>query len=234
MKIAAGVIAAGLGSRLEPKFAGTPKPLIPVGAKPLAHWIVEGLSRAGVDRLTILTNSRGGAVPASLTANFSGMLFNFLTADTDSSFASFRIVAETLARTEEDFLMSTVDALVDPADIARFLSECRAARADAGIAITAFVDDENPLWVDAENGRAVAIGDDATQRKTASCGLYYLTRAAARRLAAEPHHARLRDFWRALVQNSPDVAAPLLSKTLDVDRPEDVASAELLAGRRTA
>jgi hypothetical protein len=59
-----------------------------------------------------------------------------------------------------------------------------------------------------------------------TCGLYFMTRAAAARLPEPATHARLRDFWRTLVASGARVSGPTLSKTLDVDRPEDVAAAE--------
>ncbi|MFI5350819.1 MAG: hypothetical protein ACHQ2Z_14825, partial [Elusimicrobiota bacterium] len=129
--------------------------------------------------------------------------------------------------TEQAFLISTVDALVPAADVARFWTECREAGADAGLALTAHVDDEKPLWADVDAaGVVTAVGDDARERRLVTCGLYYMTRAAAERLPEASTHARLRDFWRALVASGARVAGSLLPKTLDVDRPEDVVAAE--------
>ena len=227
MSFAAGIIAAGEGARLSRSHPATVKPLVPVAGRPLSHWIAAALRSAGARGLTVLTNSRGGAVPPSLAAAFPGYPFDFLTADTASSYESFRLVARRLSETEDAFLISTVDALVPAADVARFWAECRAARADAGLALTAHVDDEKPLWADVDvASRVTALGDDARARRLVTCGLYYLTRGAAGRLPEPAAHPRLRDFWRTLVASGAHVAGPLLSKTLDVDRPEDVVAAE--------
>jgi NDP-sugar pyrophosphorylase family protein len=227
MTFAAGVIAAGEGSRLSRSHPSVIKPLVPVAGRPLSHWIVGTLRAAGARGLTVLTNSRGGAVRPSLTAAFPGLALDFLTADTASSYESFRLVARRLAETEDAFLISTVDALVPAADVARFWSECRAARADAGLALTAHVDDEKPLWADVDAaGLVTAVGDDARARKLVTCGLYFMTRNAAARLPEPGSHARLRDFWRTLAASGARVTGTTLSKTLDVDRPEDVAAAE--------
>lgn len=223
----AAIIAAGQGSRLAKRHPNVVKPLIPVAGKPLVHWVVEGLRAAGAASVTVLTNSRGGAVPPSLTAAFPAMKFDFMTADTASSFESFRLVSLRLAETEEDFLISTVDALIKPEDVARFIKECRAARADAGLALTRHVDDEKPLWADVDtNGRVAAIGDGAERKDAVTCGLYYMTRAAAKRLPGAGDHSRLRDFWQALIASGEVVMGVTLSKSLDVDRPEDLAAAE--------
>lgn len=221
-----GIIAAGEGSRLAKSRAGTVKPLIPVAGKPLVHWVVDGLRSSGCREITVLTNSRGGAVRPYLTAAFPGVEFDFVTADTASSFESFRLVSLRLAETEEEFVVSTVDALIRPEDVLRFISECRAAKADAGLALTLHVDDEKPLWADVDaSGRVTALGDGAKRKDAVTCGLYYLTRAAARRLPDADAYSRLRDFWTKLAADA-CVRGVLLSKSLDVDRPEDLDAAE--------
>ncbi len=227
MSLRAGVIAAGRGSRLAASHPGLPKPLVPVAGRPLIHWVASGLAAAGARELTVLTNGHGGAIPPSLAAAFPDLAFDFVSADTASSFESFRLVSRRLAERGDDFMVSTADALLPATDVRRFWDECRAARAEAGLALTDHVDDEKPLWADLdEAGLVTAVGDDARTRRRVTGGLYYLTRAAAARLPEAAAHGRLRDFWRALVSSGTRVAGVALSKTLDVDRPEDVAAAD--------
>jgi NDP-sugar pyrophosphorylase family protein len=227
VSLRAAVIAAGEGSRLAASHPGCPKPLVPVGGRPLIHWVAAGLAEAGARELVVLTNGRGGAIPPSLSAAFPDLEFDFVRADTASSFESFRLVSLRLAARGGEFLVSTADALMPAADVRRFLDACRASGAEAGLALTAHVDDEKPLWADLDAaGRVTAAGDDARERRRVTCGLYYMTPAAAARLPEAAAHGRLRDFWRALVASGARVAGVELSKSLDVDRPEDVAAAD--------
>lgn len=220
----AGIIAAGEGSRLRQVAAI--KPLVPVAGKPLIHWIVDGLNFAGCEQITVLTNSKGAAVRPSLTAAFPGTKFDFVTADTASSFESFRLVALRMAETESDFVISTTDALIKPEDVKRFISECRAARAEAGLALTSHVDDEKPLWADIDEvGLVTGLGENAKTKRFVTCGLYYMTRAAASRLPAAAAHSRLRDYLSSITATL-RVAGVVLSKTIDVDRPADLSMAE--------
>ena len=116
-----------------------------------------------------------------------------------------------LARRQQD------DAAADAA---------RRAGTPAALALTAFVDDEKPLWADlGPDGRVTALGADARTRRYATCGLYYLTAAVARAMPPAQAHGRLREYLQSLVAQSA-VAGVVLSKTLDVDRPEDVRQAE--------
>jgi len=223
----AGIIAAGEGSRLA--SAGEIKPMIRVAAKPLIYWVVGGLRSAGCKDIVVLTNSRGGAVGPYLTAAFPDVTFDFVTADTASSFESFRLVSKRLAETATngEFVVSTVDALIKTDDVNLFIAKCREAKATAGLALTRHVDDEKPLWADIDaNGRVTALGDDAKRKNAVTCGLYYMTRSAASRLPGADGYSRLRDFWRGLVASGEAVMGITLSKSLDIDRPEDLAAAE--------
>jgi MurNAc alpha-1-phosphate uridylyltransferase len=47
------ILAAGKGERMRPLTDHTPKPLLPVGGKPLILWHLEKLARAGFHRIVI-------------------------------------------------------------------------------------------------------------------------------------------------------------------------------------
>lgn len=224
---AAGIIGAGLGSRLAGSHPGTPKPLVELAGRPLVCWILDGLREAGVSRVTMLHNSSGDAIPGVLRGAFPDLAFRFLRADTASSWESFRLVASSLAETEERFLMSTVDVVAPPSEVRRFAEE--AAGAPAALALTRFVEDEKPLWADlGPDGLVSALGPDATVRETVTCGLYALTREVAAGFKSPGDYARLRDFWTDLVRSKTGVRGVVLSDTVDLDRPEDFKAARAL------
>jgi dTDP-glucose pyrophosphorylase/CBS domain-containing protein len=54
--IPAVVMAGGFGTRLHPLTEQTPKPLLPVGGKPILGWIIEGLSEHGIEDVWITTH----------------------------------------------------------------------------------------------------------------------------------------------------------------------------------
>ncbi len=225
----AAIIAAGEGSRMSKSHPGQIKPMIRIAAKPLIDWVVGGLRSAGCKDIVVLTNSRGDAVAPYLSSAFPDVKFDFVTADTASSFESFRLVSKRLAETATDggFVVSTVDALIKTDDVARFVRECLSSDADAGLALTTFIDDEKPLWADTDaNGRITALGTDAKDKNAVTCGLYYMTRKAAAAIPEAKRYSRLRDYFRDLVASGAAVVGVTLSKSLDVDRPEDLAAAE--------
>ena len=220
-----GIIAAGEGSRLKSSHPGTIKPLVPINGRPLCHWIVGSLKEAGATDFTVLFNSKGRPAQNILRTAFPGLRWTFLERNTASSWESFRLVTAHLAQSGGDFLISTVDALVPPSEVRRFLHEARRIASPTALALTPFVDDEKPLWADLHDGRVTALGARARQKKHTTCGLYYLTAEAAQALPAAQAHGSLREYLTALV-TAGRTAGIILAKTLDVDRPEDVRQAE--------
>ncbi|HEY8585448.1 MAG TPA: nucleotidyltransferase family protein [Rhodanobacter sp.] len=60
------IFAAGLGERMLPLTAHTPKPLLPVGDKPLIVWHLEKLAAAGVHYVVINTSHLAEQFPDTL------------------------------------------------------------------------------------------------------------------------------------------------------------------------
>ena len=60
------VLAAGRGERMRPLTDLTPKPLLPVGGKPLIVWHLERLARAGLREVVINHAHLGGQIEAAL------------------------------------------------------------------------------------------------------------------------------------------------------------------------
>jgi N-acetyl-alpha-D-muramate 1-phosphate uridylyltransferase len=60
------VLAAGRGERMRPLTDHTPKPLLPVGGRPLIAWHLEALARAGVREVVINLSWLGEQIRAAL------------------------------------------------------------------------------------------------------------------------------------------------------------------------
>lgn len=60
------IFAAGLGERMRPLTLHTPKPLLPVGGKPLIEWHLEKLAALGVADVVVNTSWLAERFPAAL------------------------------------------------------------------------------------------------------------------------------------------------------------------------
>lgn len=60
------ILAAGRGERMRPLTLETPKPLLPVGGRPMIEWHIEALVRAGIEGIVINTAWLGEQIEAVL------------------------------------------------------------------------------------------------------------------------------------------------------------------------
>lgn len=60
------ILAAGHGTRMRPLTDHTPKPLLPVGGKPLIVWHIEKLAKSGFQDIVINIGWLGSQIPAAL------------------------------------------------------------------------------------------------------------------------------------------------------------------------
>ncbi|MGE0715144.1 MAG: sugar phosphate nucleotidyltransferase [Alphaproteobacteria bacterium] len=60
------ILAGGRGERLWPETAERPKPLLPIGGRPVVWHVVEGFSAAGFGRFVVALGHRGEQVKSAL------------------------------------------------------------------------------------------------------------------------------------------------------------------------
>ena len=220
-----GIIAAGEGSRLRAGGFAMPKPLVPVAGVPLIESTITNFLAAGVTSLVIIVNDDGRACVDRVQARFPGLDVQFIVKTTASSLESFFEVSRRLERGPA--LISTVDAWCRPTDFVRFVGAAGRRPIDATVlAVTPFVADEAPVWVDVDGaGRITELGRAAGTRVTA--GIYMLSERA--RSASPPPLGRLREFLRWLLEQGEVMYAETIETVVDVDRAADIALAEALA-----
>jgi NDP-sugar pyrophosphorylase family protein len=201
---AGGVIAAGRGSRL--KGLGVPKPMVEVGGVPLIEHVLENFQAAGVVSAAVIFNA----------------------AEEGSSLESFREILDGAPKGR--LLVSTVDAYCPRPDFVRFAEEAARTSTDTTVlAVTGFVDDEKPLWVTTtRKGRVTVVGGSSGDGVTA--GIYVIPERVRRmRIPDSLSLPRLRDFLAWLCKSGEPMQAIAVGKVVDVDRAEDLESAEELA-----
>jgi NDP-sugar pyrophosphorylase family protein len=223
----AGILAAGEGSRLRRDGWTIPKPLVPIGGVTLIEHAIENLFAAGADRIAILFNEAEEDCARFVREKFARREIDVALRTTPSSLETFRELSRGLP--PGPALFSTVDAWCPREDFVRFAGEARHFPDSTVLAVTPFVDDERPLWVQRErDGRVSRIGGPDGDCVTA--GIYrFSARARALALAAPESLDRLRAFLAWLVGEGEPIEAVEIAKVIDVDTSRDVALAEELA-----
>jgi NDP-sugar pyrophosphorylase family protein len=128
------------------------------------------------------------------------------------------------------FVLLTVDAVFAPAALRGFLAAA-AARDDAHavLAVNGFVDDEKPLWVALGSaGEIRLMGPQAHDSGVVTAGFYVFDPVIFREIpiARARRFAALREFLSHLLASGYRMYGERVPKTVDVDRPADIAVAE--------
>jgi len=224
----AALIAAGLGERLRAAGITIPKPLIEVAGKPLIDHVIDAAAAAGIDELVCIFNQQADAVERHCRRRAGAPRLQIVRRTTPSSMESLFALAPHLGG--ERFVLLTVDAVFAPAVLRDFLAAAaQRPAADAVLAITDFVDDEKPLRIAlATDGRVTALGEQAAASPLVTAGFYVLhPRVFAEMDAARAAHcSALRQYLRHLLAHGYRMDGARIGKTVDVDRPHDIAVAD--------
>jgi NDP-sugar pyrophosphorylase family protein len=220
-----GIIAAGQGTRLRRDGWLLPKPLVPVGGKPLIEHVIRNYLAAGITSLTIIFNEEDSSCESWIRSHFPQLDVQILVKTTASSLESFQEVSSRLGTGRA--IISTVDAFCPRPDFLTFVQAIEFFPSEALLlAVTPFVADERPLWVTmGENGKVTKLGGDSGNVVTA--GLYVVPESF-RQSSIPKGLNRLREFLAWLVSKGVPTYGIQIETVIDVDRDEDVKLAEAL------
>jgi len=128
------------------------------------------------------------------------------------------------------FVLLTVDAVFAPATLRAFVRAADCLRAADGVlALSAFVDDEKPLWArTAPDGCITALGPGAAGSGLVTAGFYVFDPVIFGEIAAAraAGYTALRQFLGHLLERGYRLHGKRVAKSVDVDRPADIAVAE--------
>lgn len=230
------ILAAGEGSRLSGEGLTCPKPLVELNGEKMIDRLVRIFSENDASEIIVIVNQltdkveihlkqlrmRAGLPPIRIVAK-----------TTPGSMHSFFALSPYLRG--ERFCLTTVDTVFREADFSAYLSAFKEMDADGLMAVTDFVDDEKPLYVQTapETTRITGFFDTPVTPCLVSGGIYCLSPVALNVLdrCMDAGMVRMRDFQRTLVREGLRLYAYRFPKIMDVDHVDDIAKAEAyLAG----
>lgn len=126
------VLAGGRGTRLRPLTYTIAKQLVPVANRPIIHYVMEQISRAGIkDVGIIISPDTGEQIKESLAKNPWGLDFSFILQKEPKGLAHAVMVAQDFLG-EDPFLMYLGDNLIGQ-DIKGFVDEFQTSQPEAMI-----------------------------------------------------------------------------------------------------
>ena len=130
----------------------------------------------------------------------------------------------------DKFCLTTVDTIFKEQEVTEYIKAFEASHYDGLMAVTDFIDDEKPLYVDTDSTlRITAFSDKRNPgNQYISGGIYGLSPRALTTLAhcIEQGEERMRNFQRALIADGFNLKAHPFGKIIDIDHADDIAKAE--------
>lgn len=223
------IIAAGEGSRLVQEGVKYPKPLVRLNGVPMIKRLIDIFMRNNPTSLSIIVNEQMTEVHEYLESLTLPMPLRLVVKSTPSSMHSFWEVSRGFE--EGKFCLTTVDTIFREDEFARYIEAFEADdSADGYMAVTSFIDDEKPLYIDVDASMDITAFHDAPFDgvRYISGGVYGLTAPALKVLAEcmDRGVSRMRNYQRALVDAGLRLKAWPFDKIVDVDHAGDIATAE--------
>ena len=140
------IIAAGEGSRLVQEGITTPKPLINIQGAPLIERLIRIFLRNGASSISVIVNEEMKEVQDFLKRIQLPVPFHLHIQSTPSSMHSFYELSRYLKN--DRFCLTTVDTIFKEEEFNGYIQAFQDSGIPDGLmAVTAFVDDEKPLYV---------------------------------------------------------------------------------------
>lgn len=223
------IIAAGEGSRLVQEGVKLPKPLVNLCGQPMIKRLIDIMLSCNAESLSVIVNEQMTQVREYLESLSLPVPFNLVVKTTPSSMHSFYEVSRGF--TEGKFILTTVDTIFRPEDFRRYVEAFETdTKADGYMAVTSFIDDEKPLYIDVDPSMHITAFRDKPFEgvRYISGGIYGLNHKALGVLSdcMERGVSRMRNYQRALVEAGLDLKAWPFGKIIDVDHAGDIATAE--------
>ena len=238
------IIAAGEGSRLVQEGVPMPKPLVDIDGRPMIRRLIDIFMANDARRISVIVNEHMTAVRQYVEAIQPQLPIplTLVVKTTPSSMHSFYEVSRTFGADNADgagggnngdgrFILTTVDTIFREEDFARYVQAFAQAPDDIDgcMAVTTYIDDEKPLYVDTDADGIITAFRDAPWEgvRYVSGGIYGLRDAAVDilRRCIDEGVSRMRNYQRALVAAGQRLRAFDMGKILDVDHAGDIEKA---------
>ena len=223
------IIAAGEGSRLAQEGVAKPKPLVDICGEPMIGRLINLFCRCNAESISIIVNEQMTEVREYIERLSLDIPLNLVVKTTPSSMHSFFELSRVIPKGR--FCLTTVDTIFREQDFRPYIEAMEAdERYDGMMAVTDYIDDEKPLYVQTDDDLNITAFRDERYdgAKYISGGIYALNEKAIDVLAdcMERGVARMRNFQRALVDAGLRLKAYPMGKILDVDHAGDIEKAE--------
>ncbi|MFZ4454779.1 MAG: NTP transferase domain-containing protein [Bacteroidales bacterium] len=230
------IIAAGEGSRLKQEGVVLPKPLVQVNGEALIERLIRIFLANNAESISLIINEEMTEVQAWVSQLKLKIPFNLVIKSTPGSMHSFAALASFLEKGK--CCLTTVDTIFYEKEFSAYIQAFEQNETlDGMMAVTDYIDDEKPLYVDVDAQMKITgfLDKEYDSAKYISGGIYGLTPRSLGVLddCFANGKLRMREFQRGLVEAGLTLQAFPFSKIIDVDHAGDIAKAEKITSPNT-
>ena len=224
------IIAAGEGSRLAKEGFLLPKPMVSLHGEMLIDRLISVFTRNNAQGIHIIINEDSEKLDSHLSASYPSGLIQITRKSTPSSLHSFYELLKNMDQTSA-ICLTTTDTVFKESEFREYIAEFLSNKEIDGLmAVTTFIDDESPLFVEVDDENNITAFADRNDNQTQfiSGGIYCLRGKALKVVTAAVENGtnRMRNFQRQLLENEVKLKAYPFSKIVDVDHMADIETAE--------
>jgi dTDP-glucose pyrophosphorylase len=224
------VMAGGFGTRLRPLTEELPKPMLPLGSRPLLELIVEQLRDAGIKQVNVATHYKGEVISDHFKDGQDfGVDIRYVKEDQPLGTVG---ALSLLEETDEPLLVMNGDILTR-IDFRSMLSFHREHKSELTIAVKQYEFDV-PYGVVLTDGVSVkGISEKPVVRQFINAGIYLLN-PSVKRIIPNGQHYDIPDLIQALLtQNRSVVCFPIREYWLDIGKADhyDQAKIDVASGK---
>lgn len=224
------VIAAGQGSRLAAEGIGVSKPLLPINGEKMIERLFRIFIENNAESISVIINEEMLDVRKFLQEIQLPIPLNLVIKSTPDSLHSFYELSSFLQGGK--FCLTTVDTIFHENEFSSYISAfADDVENDALMAVTDYIDDEKPLYVQTDSDLRITdfLDQPTPDIKYVSGGIYGMNDRTLSlfRQAMTDGISRMRNFQRLMVRSGLQVKAFPFSKIIDVDHESDIRKAEI-------
>lgn len=214
------IMAGGRGERLRPFTDELPKPLIPVGGKPIIEHALGLLVRHGIQHVSISVNYMRERIIDHL-GDGSRFGLNISYVHEDSPLGTAGALALLGPRVHDTLLMMNSDLLTDVA-LDRMYQRFRETGASLAVATTDHHVSLPYAVMDLEGDRVLAFREKPSLAYPCNAGIYLMKRSAVQQVPKGTAYNATDLIQDLLDRNEPLIAFPINGYWLDIGKHEDL------------
>ncbi|MCQ2068155.1 MAG: NTP transferase domain-containing protein [Bacteroidaceae bacterium] len=225
-----GIISAGEGSRLASEGFSQPKPLVPICGVPMIERLARIMMDCGAERIAVIVNGENPETVNLLERLAVELPMDLVVRKTPSPMHSLMELVPYLD--SDRFCVTTVDTVFSESRFRLMMDEFSKTQLDGLMGVTSLIDDEKPLYVDADADMMIrGFHDTQDGCRFVSAGIYALKADALKVLEGciGSNQTRMRYFQRQLLESGMRLKAFDMGQVVDVDHVSDVHRAQEIA-----